>query len=600
MLGRRIGSWILEKEIGRGGMGAVYKARHFSLSTEAAVKVLSPGLESAEGFRQRFRREAELQSQLRHPNIARVLDYLEQDGHWYLVIEYLERGSLSDRLADGEVIPRAQAIAWMREALAGLGHAHERGIVHRDIKPANLMFNARNEIVVVDFGIARGDAAPGLTATGVTVGTPAYMSPEQIVTPNQVDGRADIYSLGIVLYELLAHRRPFASDSDFAILQAHVTQPPPPLRSVDPSIGPDLEAIVACALAKKPSDRFPNCESFSAALASADLRASAGTVSMSAPIAGGTVHQSRFFVAPTDASRGLSPAEMRDRKRRSLQRRLVAGGACTLAVAGIFAVRQAEWKAEQRQEPVLGTVTTVGTPASNETNSTAASAPAKYEATSIAVKPAAPTHPYGAVSRPDIHLQQVMAPPPFTPDSPTQSRPNIPPVPVAPHVEPLPERPRIAVIGAGGDAVMAAALEQEFERRLSAYDVADEHGDPAVEELLGRKNVAANALGAQLLSSGFHVLVLIRVEEGDHRSLSLEGQSLSMKAARLRLNAYLLPVNRPLGSGWTEGVEYSELSTSEKARQAFIGATADLRQAIDQNWSQLRAANASRNAGAVR
>ncbi|MDQ3283247.1 MAG: serine/threonine protein kinase, partial [Acidobacteriota bacterium] len=227
MLGRRIGSWILEQELGRGGMGAVYRARHVSLKKFAAVKVLTAGLESREAFRKRFQREAELQAQLDHPNVARVLDYLEDGGQWFLVLDYLAHGNLADRMRAGKV-PRAQAIAWTRQALAGLAHAHDKGIVHRDIKPANLMFGRNGEIVLVDFGIARGGGAPGLTSTGVVIGTPHYMSPEQIVKPDRVDGRADIYAIGVVLYELLAGRRPFDGDSEFSVLQAHVNRPPAP------------------------------------------------------------------------------------------------------------------------------------------------------------------------------------------------------------------------------------------------------------------------------------------------------------------------------------------------------------------------------------
>ncbi len=617
MLGRRIGSWILEKELGRGGMGAVYKARHFSLNTAAAVKVISAGLESAEGFRQRFRREAELQAQLQHPHVARVLDYLEQNGHWFLIIEYLERGSLADLLARGESVTRQQALVWMRQALAGLGHAHQHGIVHRDIKPANLMFNQRGEIVVVDFGIARGDTAPGLTATGTTVGTPAYISPEQIVTPNQVDGRADLYSLAVVLYELLVHRRPFASDSEFSILQAHVTQPPPPMRSIDPSIPPELEALVARALAKKPQDRYPDCESFARALEL--VAAPPLNVPMSAPVPGtATMHEAQFYERPPVPSEGRSPAAIRDENRRSFQRKLLAGTVCTLALAGILAVRQSD-SSETRPDSAAATATTPTTATTTTaTTTTATIATATIATATVAtqsaglVTPVRPNVP--PPSRPPVvqqlqqqqqhHQQQQQQQPAFpgTGSMPvtTTAPPTAPPVIARPPAASLPEHPRIAVVGGGNDQIMAAALEQEMERRLSAYEVADERGDPGVDELLGSKDVTPKALGAQLLAGGFHILVLLRVEEGDRRSAGFGGQSLSMKAARLRLNAYLLPANRTIGSGWTEAVEYTELSAATKARQAFIGPTADLRQAIDAGWTQLRASSPPHAAGAAR
>jgi hypothetical protein len=156
----------------------------------------------------------------------------------------------------------------------------------------------------------------------------------------------------------------------------------------------------------------------------------------------------------------------------------------------------------------------------------------------------------------------------------------------------LPERPRIAVLAAG-DPLLAGALEQEMERRLGRrFDVADEHGDPDVDELLEREgaDVSQRALGARLLQSGFQVLVLLRVEEAERRTVEALGVEGTLKAARIRMNAYLLPANRSVGRGWTELVEYTELSANTKAKQAFIGPTADLMPAIDQEWTQLRAA----------
>jgi serine/threonine-protein kinase len=576
MVGRRVGSWILEREIGRGGMGAVYEARHVTLARRAAVKVLSAGLESEEAFRARFRREAELQASLSHPNVAQVLDYLEDGGQWFLIIQYLDHGSLADLLERGEAYSSGQAVAWAQQAVAGLGHAHERGIVHRDVKPANLMFNDRREIVVVDFGIAREGASAGLTRTGMTVGTPHYMSPEQILAPRSIDGRSDIYSLGVVLYELLAKKRPFDGASEHSILQAHVATPPPPLRSVNPAVAPPLEAVVMRALAKNRDERFPDAAAFSRALEAA-VR---GTMTAAGPA---TVAQSVFYPQLAQSDPAAPPARVRsDANRRAFKRGLGAAVALILALTAYLATRGSRWTPDEE-------ITTTQTTASTQTTDTTATTThttGSVVKDSIIGTPKRPTY----VPSP---FQPPVAPPPKPTPTPTPApSPTPPPVapPSAPALPPLPETPRIAVIGTGGDATVAATLEQEMERRLDGYGLADEHGDPDVDALLAKKDVTPKALGAQLLKGGFHILVLLRVESGEEKKVSLLGTSGTFKSARLRMTAYLLPANRTIGSGWTELIEYTEPTAASKARNAFVAATADLRQAIHDDWAQLRAA----------
>ena len=561
MIGRRIGSWILERELGQGGMGSVFEARHVALETRAAVKVLSPGLESEGSFRRRFQREAELQAQLRHPNVARVLDYVEDGGQWFLVVEYFARGSLGDFLAHGEKVSRPQALTWMCQALAGLGHAHAKGIVHRDIKPANLLLSDSGEVVVADFGIARGDGAPGLTTTGITVGTPHYMSPEQIVTPERVDQRSDVYSLGIVLYELLAGRKPFDAASQFAVLQAQVSEPPPPLRAIDSSIPPRLDAVVIRALAKKPEDRYADCASMIR-----DLERAADASPMNA-----TVHASVLLGrASVEPLAGPSPDALRDRKRRSFQRRLAASVAATLAAAALFAFRMTKDDVRPADAEVKPHDVSVTAPPPRVLSKPPSLGPGKSHRTIDPTSPTGPTIPLHPSRKP----------------SPVPSSPLLPP-----SLPPLPERPRVAVIGTGDDPLLAAALEQEMERRLDGFDVADEQGEAAVGELLRSKgtNVGVEELGAALLKSGFQILVVLRVEKGESRTTSVHGIDGSIKAARMRLNAYMLPTRRPIGRGWTEGAEYTELSAGSTARKAFIGPTADLRTAMESDWSRLRA-----------
>jgi serine/threonine protein kinase len=262
-----VGNWITERPLGEGGMGRVYLARHQHLNTLAALKVLYASLTNDQSFRDRFLREAQTQSQLQHPNIARVIDYIEQQGQYYLVVEYLSGGTLAEVIDDTHgPIDISCALAWTKQALYALDYAHQRGVIHRDIKPSNLMFDEAGNLKVMDFGIALVMGGRRLTSTGVTMGTPEYMSPEQIARPKEVDHRTDVYSIGIVLYEMLAGRAPFGGDSDFAIRAAQVNSPPPPLRYTNPAIPEALEQAVMKALAKDPNQRYSGCGEFINAL----------------------------------------------------------------------------------------------------------------------------------------------------------------------------------------------------------------------------------------------------------------------------------------------------------------------------------------------
>lgn len=267
MEGTVIGNWTVERELGEGGMGKVYLARHKHLNSVAALKVLYGSLTQDQSFRERFLHEAQTQSLLQHPNIARVMDYIEQQNQYYLVVEYLAGGTLADVIDNSQApIDQARAINWARQALLALDYAHQRRVIHRDIKPSNIMFDESGIVKVMDFGIALVMGGKRLTSTGVTMGTPEYMSPEQIVRPKELDHRTDVYSMGIVLYEMLAGRAPFQGDTDFSIRAAQVNDPPPPLRYVNPAISEGLQQVVMKALAKDPNQRYSGCGEFIAAL----------------------------------------------------------------------------------------------------------------------------------------------------------------------------------------------------------------------------------------------------------------------------------------------------------------------------------------------
>jgi serine/threonine protein kinase len=260
--GDHANGYVILDEIGEGGMSIVYLAHDTEHRNKVVVKQLKQQLATDAEFVARFRQAATIMQALRHPNLASVIDYIEQDGLCLVVEEYLAGGSLADLIDRGERISEEQALAWCRDVLRGVDHAHQNGVVHRDLKPGNLMLDGRGTIKVTDFGIAKAFGGPRLTRTRAEMGTPAYMSPEQIRNPQKAYHLTDVYSMGVVLYELLTHKIPFERNSDFDTKQAVVKDPPPPPRYLNPNISVELESIVLKALRKDPSQRYGGCSEF--------------------------------------------------------------------------------------------------------------------------------------------------------------------------------------------------------------------------------------------------------------------------------------------------------------------------------------------------
>jgi serine/threonine protein kinase len=260
--GEQVGDYIIIRQIGEGGMSVVYLAEHKEHGTLAVVKRLRQQLALNEQLVKYFVQGARIMHELRHPHLAAVYDYIEQGDRYFMVEEYLSGGSLADLLDKGEAITQEEALRWCRDALRAVDYAHQSGIVHRDLKPGNLMLNQEREVKVTDFGIARVFGGPRLTKTGDEKGTPLYMSPEQIRTPDKVDHLTDVYSMGVVLYELLTRRLPFDGDSEFDIKQAVVREPPAPPRQLNRSVSRDAERIVLKAMQKRPENRFSGCGEF--------------------------------------------------------------------------------------------------------------------------------------------------------------------------------------------------------------------------------------------------------------------------------------------------------------------------------------------------
>ncbi|HVQ54369.1 MAG TPA: serine/threonine-protein kinase [Thermoanaerobaculia bacterium] len=259
LAGRRFGAYEVLEELGAGGMGRVYRAKNVTLERVVALKTLAPIFSADEAFVQRFLKEARAAARLNHPNIVQIYDFGCEEGIYYLAMEYVDGPSLRALLGHARLAER-DAIVLVRHAVAALGVAHAAGIVHRDIKPDNLMLTAKKDrLKLVDLGIAkRMDEDKGLTQTGQAVGTPQYISPEQIRGVKDIDARADIYSLGATLFQLVTGRAPFEGSSGALVMSMHLTHPLPDPRKFVPGLSEGICRVLRKMMAKDRNERYPD------------------------------------------------------------------------------------------------------------------------------------------------------------------------------------------------------------------------------------------------------------------------------------------------------------------------------------------------------
>ncbi len=275
LLGQTLGTCTLQRMIGRGGMGAVYLAQQSRPRRAVAVKVLLPGITEQrprEEFLARFRREADAIAALDHVNIMPIYEYGEQGEVAFLVMPYVNGGTLREMLEKRGPLPLEEVATTLEQVAAGLDSAHAQGIVHRDLKPGNILFHADGRVLIADFGLAKvvndtTDSITGnghLTSTGTIVGTPEYLSPEQ-GTGDAIDYRTDVYSLGVVVYHMLAGRAPYTGASPVAVAIKHAIEEPPPITRFNPTIPANIERIVLKAMAKSPNERYASAGEFALA-----------------------------------------------------------------------------------------------------------------------------------------------------------------------------------------------------------------------------------------------------------------------------------------------------------------------------------------------
>jgi serine/threonine protein kinase len=287
LVGRKLGQYEITERRGRGGMADVYKATHTRLQTQAAIKVLYSHLVDQEDFLARFEREARAAARLRHPNIVRVYDYDIQDELYYIVMEYIDGGSLKDRITSlaqrNQVLPTVETLQIFRQAAGAIDYAHKEGMIHRDIKTGNILLDRTGNAYLTDFGIAHIISSTHFTATGALIGTPMYMSPEQCLG-KKLTGASDIYSLGMVLYEMVTGKVPFAEETPLSVIHKHVYEPLPLPSQFLEGVDPGLEKVIMKALERSPADRYPTAGEMLQALQKVVQEAGSTRTAASKPI----------------------------------------------------------------------------------------------------------------------------------------------------------------------------------------------------------------------------------------------------------------------------------------------------------------------------
>jgi eukaryotic-like serine/threonine-protein kinase len=311
----------LTELVGTGGMSSVYKAHDTLLERNVALKILHDHYADDDEFVERFKREARMAAQLSHPNIVTVIDRGQAGGRQFIVFEYIDGENLKERLVRAGRLPVEEALELALEVAHGLAYAHQYGLVHRDVKPQNVLLNGDGRAKVTDFGIARSlDVEHGVTQTGTVLGTSNYIAPEQ-ASGQRVDAQTDVYSLGVVLYELLAGDVPFPGENFVSVAMKHVNEPPPSLLDVRRDVPGRVAGAVDRALEKDPAQRFPSMDAFAAELTAclADARDADGSG------------------APTMVVPAAAAPAPRPRRRRSWTWPLLIAGLALLAIGAVVA-----------------------------------------------------------------------------------------------------------------------------------------------------------------------------------------------------------------------------------------------------------------------
>lgn len=594
----RIGHYRIVEEMGRGGMGVVYKSYEESLSRFVAIKVLGEHLTRDPQFVKRFQREAQAAARISHPHIVPIYYVGEDAGRHYFAMEYLTGGSLESELRRSARVEPLRAAKWMLETARGLAAAHAEGLIHRDIKPANLMLDREGHVKIGDFGLAKATTqATRLTGTGTFLGSPGYLSPEQC-RGEELDGRSDIYSLGVTFYELLSGQIPFSGDSPAALVLNIIQSEPPAIENLNPNVDGELRRILGRMMAKERDMRYPSARELvqdleayvlpagraglaDTAAAPTRLRADtepAPTVAAPAPtqrvvdVPGVSGVETESAVPQAAAAASAAPAPRRSSRLGLLVAAIVIAG---ILIAGAAGWALWSWVHQGLRSSGTEVATSDGVSAlldaagmngsATEAETANAMSPTGNEA-SPAAEHRVPTSgdvagAAGASSTTPPTIGPVAA-------EPAAGRTAASASPAPP---PSTAAVRSIAVVALGERLMAGHVEEYVEERLRAYGhtVVDERGTAAGLTLFqGEQDPSVTDI-LDLLRPHAERLVLVEVEYLGDRSLTYLGRADVAYRSRVSIRALDLAGGGPLGVAVEEEVEYTELNATRAARKSL-------------------------------
>jgi len=623
----KIGHYTIVSQLGRGGMGVVYKAHEEALNRFVAIKVLTEGLTEDATFLQRFVREAQAAAGLSHPNIVQIFFIGEDGGHPYFVMEYVTGRSLNHVLREEGRVGNPRASQMILQAAHGLAAAHDKGIIHRDIKPANLILDDRGMIKIADFGLALPvDAENRLTATGMMVGTPGYLAPEQC-RGEKIDHRTDIYALGITYYQLLTGQAPFKGESPLALLKQILDEEPPDVTTLNPDVDPESRRILQKMICKDREQRYQDCHQLVADLE--EYLASRGVRSMTAGLAvqkpataaanpaamaaATQVLNSRLTNPQADVATAVDtpapaitqqsakePNTMPDQpyqapatplpmavppagayvpppaapKKSSawvviaLAIVLVLGGGAAAAIVGVRMYNN--WKAAKTAVSTPDTTTTATSSASVVPQTSSAATPA--DDNRLLFQPQqVPTTPVAGQAASPVYVPPVA--------QPTHIAQNNTPRPTggAP-VQPRPARRASGVaIAVMGDTNLLSSVSQVVNSELSSAGLKTVETDslPATEGV-----TSTSRLISRLRDAGYAVLLVVRVDAAGDRQLKYLGRYDTVFTSKVTLTPYDLASGQPFGSPARGTIEYTTANADSKTEQVVGRLARDVAEAI--------------------